>query len=269
MKTIEPPAAPADPARTRALSVSDALRARIFDGRIAPGSHIMEVSLAQELGVSRTPVRDALARLAEEGLLIYQPNRGFLVRRFDVKDVHDSTTLRATLEGMSCRIVSERGLGDAGRERLLGQLAAQREVLYGDTWSETSASRWQDLNLDFHYTLLELADNRWLADAVRRSRHLPLVYDSRSRPHDLSSLRLLYLREHSRQAHAEHVRIVDALIRRETARAEALMQEHILHNRDVLVRALRSEPAEAAAVAQDPWPGAAAKKPPRDGSRAA
>ena len=75
-----------DTSRTRALSVADTLRDRIFDGEIAPGSHLMEVAVANELGVSRTPVRDALTRLADEGLLVYQPNRDFLVRRFDVKD---------------------------------------------------------------------------------------------------------------------------------------------------------------------------------------
>ena len=82
------------------MSVADTLRNRIFDGVIAPGSHLMEISLANELGVSRTPVRGAMARLADEGLLVYLPNKGFQVRRFNAKDVFDAFSVRATLEGM-------------------------------------------------------------------------------------------------------------------------------------------------------------------------
>jgi GntR family transcriptional regulator of vanillate catabolism len=235
----------ADPSRTRALSVAETLRNRIFDGEIPPGSHLMEVVVASELGVSRTPVRDALARLADEGLLVYQPNRGFLVRRFGVKDVNDAFTLRAALEALGCRLVGERGLDDAAQERLASLLSEQRDVLHGNEWNRERALLWQDLNLDFHFALLELADNPWLVDAVRRARALPLVFDRASRPHDLEAIRLLFQRTDNQQALAEHERIVDALARRETSRAEHLMREHILTNRDVLVRALQagSDPA--------------------------
>lgn len=238
-----------DTSRTRALSVADILRNRIFDGEIPPDSHLMEVTLAQELGVSRTPVRDALARLADEGLLIYQPQRGFLVRRFQPKDVRDAFTVRATLESLGCRLVGERGLLHVEQERLAAQLAAQRQVLYESPWNDEQALLWQDMNLEFHFTLLELADNDWLTDAVRRARQLPIVFDSKSRPHDHASLVLLYQRDHSRQALVEHYRIVDALAQREVGRAEALMREHILTNRDVLVRALGAGPAGTLAPA--------------------
>jgi GntR family transcriptional regulator of vanillate catabolism len=227
------------PALTRALSITDTLRDRIFNGEIVPGSHLMEVPLAGELGVSRTPVRDALARLADEGLLVYQPNRGFLVRTFGVKDVVDALTLRASLEGLGCRLIGEQGLQADALERLTGLLDEQRSIVHGDEWNDERALVWHDLNLDFHYALLELADNPWLLEAVRRARRLPLVYDSQSRPHDLAAIRLLYQRRHSQQAYDDHARIVDALARHETVRAESLMREHVLVNRDVLVKALR------------------------------
>lgn len=242
--------------RTRALSVADILRNRIFDGEIPPGSHLMEVTLAEELGVSRTPVRDALARLSDEGLLIYQPNRGFLVRRFQPKDVRDAFTVRAALESLGCRLIGERGLLYPEQERLAAQLEAQRQVLHGQDWSGEQALLWQDMNLDFHYTLLELADNDWLSAAVRRARQVPLIFDSKSRPHDSAALKLMYQRDHSRQALAEHYRIVDALIQREVGRAEALMREHILTNRDVLVRALGAGPTDTLARALDTDPTA-------------
>lgn len=228
-----------DSSRTRALSVTEVLRKRIFDGALPPGAHLMELPLAGELGVSRTPVRDALARLTDEGLLVYQPNRGFVVRRFESKDVFDAFSLRATLEGMGCRLVGERGLDERTRARLEGLLDQQHSILHSQEWSAELALAWQDLNLEFHYALLELADNPWLTEAVRRARQLPIIFDSKSRPHDHDALLLLYRRDHSRQALAEHRQIVQALVRHEVVRAEGLMREHILTNRDVLLREMR------------------------------
>jgi GntR family transcriptional regulator of vanillate catabolism len=198
----------------------------------------MELVLAAELGVSRTPVRDALARLAEEGLLVYHPNRGFLVRQFDVKDVNDAFTVRATLEGLGCRLACERGLQTEDLEKLQMQLEEQKQVLYGEEWNNECALKWQDLNLDFHYSLLALSDNQWLTEAVRRVRQLPIVFDSRSRPHDREKLVLLYKRKQSQQALDEHFKIVDALSRNQASRSEELMREHIHTNTDILVRVM-------------------------------
>ena len=224
--------------RTRAHSVTDILRERIQNGEIAPDTHLMEIPVAKELGVSRTPVHDALVRLADEGLVVANPNRGFVVRRFVAKDVHDSMTLRATLEAFGCRLLGEQGLDSAASQRLQRMLDEQHRVLHEETWTAAHAAQWQTLNLDFHYALLELAGNLWLVDAVRRSRKLPLIYDRMSRPMDQGALWEVYQRDQSRQALAEHRRIVEALISREVTRAEALMREHILTNRDVLMRRL-------------------------------
>ena len=228
-----------DSSRTRALSITELLRKRILDGDIPPETRLLEVALAAELGVSRTPVRDALSRLADEGLLLHQPNRGFEVRRFDTKDIHDAFSLRATLEAMACRLVGERGLDVDARENLEALIEKQHALLFGVEWGPERALEWQDLNLDFHYTLLELADNPWLTLAVQRVRHLPIVFDSKSRPHDRDALKLLYQRDHSQQALADHRKIVEALVRHEFVRAEALMREHVLTNRDVLLREMR------------------------------
>lgn len=162
----------------------------------------------------------------------------------------------AALESLGCRLIGERGLLYPEQERLAAQLEAQRQVLHGQDWSGEQALLWQDMNLDFHYTLLELADNDWLSAAVRRARQVPLIFDSKSRPHDSAALKLMYQRDHSRQALAEHYRIVDALIQREVGRAEALMREHILTNRDVLVRALGAGPTDTLARALDTDPTA-------------
>jgi GntR family transcriptional regulator of vanillate catabolism len=229
--------------------VAETLRNRIFDGVIAPGSHLMEISLANELGVSRTPVRGAMARLADEGLLVYLPNKGFQVRRFNAKDVYDAFSVRATLEGMGCRIVGERGLDGPALERLVAMLAEQHEVLRADGWSDERAMRWHDLNLEFHRKLLALADNRWLAEAVRRACQLPIIFDSNLRPHNRDASTLLYQRGQVEQALKEHRQIVESLSRQEAGEAEAVMREHIIANRDLLVRYLGQQNGRVRALA--------------------
>ncbi len=231
------------------MSVAETLRNRIFDGVIAPGSHLMEISLANELGVSRTPVRGAMARLADEGLLVYLPNKGFQVRRFNAKDVYDAFSVRATLEGMGCRIVGERGLDGPALERLVAMLAEQHEVLRADGWSDERAMRWHDLNLEFHRKLLALADNRWLAEAVRRACQLPIIFDSNLRPHNRDASTLLYQRGQVEQALKEHRQIVESLSRQEAGEAEAVMREHIIANRDLLVRYLGQQNGRVRALA--------------------
>ncbi len=75
---------------------------------------LFEVSLAETLEISRTPVREALSRLAEEGLLDRLPNGGFVVRRFGYEDVIDSIELRGVMEGTAARLAAERGASPEG-----------------------------------------------------------------------------------------------------------------------------------------------------------
>jgi GntR family transcriptional regulator of vanillate catabolism len=222
------------PSSTRALSIADTLRNRIYAGLLPPDTHLIEVPLASELGVSRTPLRDALGRLADEGLLAYVPNRGYIVRRFRFKDVYDAYTLRANLEGFACRLACQNGIDADAMARLDAILAEQWEVLYTGDWSAERALKWHDLNLKFHALFLEIADNHWLSEAVSRVRRLPLIFDSEGRPRNHGEIKLLYQREHSREAYSEHLRLAAAFKRGEASRAESLMSEHVLHNRDVL-----------------------------------
>lgn len=231
------------------MSVADTLRNRIFDGAIAPGSHLMEITLANELGVSRTPVRGAMARLADEGLLVYLPNKGFQVRRFNAKDVFDAFSVRANLEGMGCRIVGERGLDGSALEQLVAMLAEQHEVMRSDGWSDERATRWHDLNLEFHRKLLVLAENRWLSEAVGRAYQLPIIFDSNLRPHNRDASLPLYHRAQAERALEEHRQIVESLSRGEAVDAEALMREHITANRDLLVRHLGKQSGRVRALA--------------------
>ncbi|WP_198085962.1 FCD domain-containing protein [Variovorax sp. E3] len=163
--------------------------------------------------------------------------------------MYDAFSVRATLEGMGCRIVGERGLDGPALERLVAMLAEQHEVLRADGWSDERAMRWHDLNLEFHRKLLALADNRWLAEAVRRACQLPIIFDSNLRPHNRDASTLLYQRGQVEQALKEHRQIVESLSRQEAGEAEAVMREHIIANRDLLVRYLGQQNGRVRALA--------------------
>src|SRR5947207_4679399 len=86
------------------------LRELIVGGELKPGSRIAELSLVERLGASRTPIRMALVRLEEEGLLEALPNGGFAVRDFSEADIRDAIEVRGTLEGLAARLAAERGI---------------------------------------------------------------------------------------------------------------------------------------------------------------
>ena len=134
------------------------MRALILAGEYAPEERLIEEQLAERLGVSRTPVRQALTLLEAEGLVELAPNRGATVRSFTVADVWDIYDLRAVLEGHAARRAAGRIQGDeVGRLR---ELAAQMEGLAGrfeDHEEEIRAL--VGLNQEFHGAIVEASRN--------------------------------------------------------------------------------------------------------------
>src|SRR5258706_8273073 len=101
----------------RALSVMDQIREAILSGSIAAGERLNEVRLSRTLAVSRTPVRAALQALAGEGLLDYEPNRGFTMREFPLDAIVDAYEIRASLQGVSAPFAAESGPKPVGKEK--------------------------------------------------------------------------------------------------------------------------------------------------------
>src|SRR5688572_17957425 len=110
-------------------SVALRLREMILRGELAPGERLAEVALAERLGVSRTPIRQALPALAREGLLAAAGRRGFVVRSFSPEDVLDAIETRGLLEGLAARRVAERGAGKELLEKLKVCLAEGDSIL--------------------------------------------------------------------------------------------------------------------------------------------
>ena len=213
------------------------IRDRILSGRYAPGAHLHEVTTAADLEVSRTPIRDALRVLANEKLLDYYPNRGYVVRDVDLHDVLDAYDVRGTLEGMACRLVAERGLDAEAEARFAGMLARGDAIFAQPCWGPAEQAAWRALNSEFHFTILEASGNRHLAPIMRQIRFFPQMFDSRLSP-ESDFFQTVHTRAQRLRSHHDHGHIVEAILRREGARAEALMREHVHANRELLRRSL-------------------------------
>ena len=207
------------------------LRELLFGGEYAPGQRLSELPLVERLGVSRTPLRLALARLDHEGLIEALATGGYVVRRFTRADIDDAIELRGVLEGTAARFAAERG----ANRRLLARMHALSgqldDVVRARDEGVDSFVRYVSLNESFHELLVDLA-----AGAVLR-RGLDGVL---SPPFASPSAFLLAQAElpESRQilvvAQAQHRALLEAIEHREGARAESIAREHARLSRENL-----------------------------------
>ncbi len=203
--------------------VTERLRTMIMRGALAQGERITESSIAEKLGVSRTPVRLALAILEQEDLVEGAPNRGFRVREFTLAYVKDAIAVRSTLEGMAARLAAERGLNDGQRETLercnatIERLAAQKKHRQEDLETFSRA------NEAFHATIAEAAASPALTRLLDREAPLPF----RSAPL-LFALEAEHVVRSLRHSASDHALITEAILAGEGTRAEFLMREHAL-----------------------------------------
>ncbi|MEV1290761.1 GntR family transcriptional regulator [Pseudonocardia sp. NPDC049635] len=148
----------ADPPSMVALA-ADALRRMIFDGELAPGERMVEYRLADQLAVSRPPVREALRLLEREGLVVQVPRRGASVRALSLQDVYEITTLRTDLETMAIRL----GV-PVQDERVLAPLAEATRILEVNARRGAEDSAVED-TIRFHRALVALAGHGRLDEA--------------------------------------------------------------------------------------------------------
>lgn len=141
---------------------------RILDRRVRPGEKLSDLRLSDELGVSRTPVREALQRLAQEGVVRAEPNRGFYVASFSPRDVEEIYDLRATLEAMALELAAPR-LDRSTLEAALADLD-RYELRYTGARTEEErqvvAAAFLDTDRAFHRMIAEHAGNSRLTSAV-------------------------------------------------------------------------------------------------------
>ncbi len=199
------------------------IREMILRGELAPGQRVAEAPLAELLGMSRTPVRQALPMLAQEGLLAEHGTRGFVVRAFTVDDVLDAIDVRAALEGLAARRVAERGASKALLRALRDCLEDGDAILDKRHVEESDEARYADMNQRFHALILTEAASPILADAVERNNRVPFA-GPQALAFDGGQLDRMY--DQLRYAHHQHHSLVEAFERGQGARAESLMREH-------------------------------------------
>jgi DNA-binding GntR family transcriptional regulator len=188
--------------------VAELLRQRIFKRELEPGSWIDEMKLAEEYGISRTPLREALKVLAAEGLVTMKVRRGAYVTEVSEKDLSDVYHLLSLLESDAAGVVAQRAtdaeIGD------LQALHKQLEAAVGNR------DKFFIINERFHMRLLEIAGNRWrdqmvadLRKVMKLNRHNSLLKSGRVK-----------------ESMLEHRAIMEALARRDAEGAAMKMQEH-------------------------------------------
>jgi DNA-binding GntR family transcriptional regulator len=188
--------------------VAELLRQRIFARELEPGSWIDELRIAEALGISRTPLREALKVLAAEGLVTMKVRRGAYVTEVNEKDLRDVYHLLALLESDAARVVAQRGTDEH---------MAQIQALHQDLENAAQdRDRFFQVNEAFHSLLLQIADNRWrdqmvadLRKVMKLNRHNSLFKEGRIE-----------------QSLAEHQAIVDALLARQPELAAERMSAH-------------------------------------------
>jgi GntR family transcriptional regulator, vanillate catabolism transcriptional regulator len=204
--------------RTRSQDVTEILRDWILNGEVSGGERLEEIPLAEKLGVSRTPVRAALTLLANEGLIDYLPKRGYLVRSFGADEVFAAYEVRATLEGLACRLAAAAGLPEEAIATLRACVEEGDRYLDKGHLAPEDFRPYQAMNVTFHETILRLSGNVWAERFVNQTHGIPFVSDRIILWHDYGVI----LRSHD-----DHHRIAQALERRQAARAEDLMREHV------------------------------------------
>jgi GntR family transcriptional regulator of vanillate catabolism len=199
------------------------IREMILRGQIGPGQRVAEAPLAELLGMSRTPVRQALPLLAQEGLLTEHQTRGFVVRSFTAADIIDAIDLRGILEGHAIRRVGEQGAS----KNLLRQMRACLEdgdaILAKRSVRESDEAAYAKMNSRFHSLIVNAADSPILSAALERNSRIPFA-GANALAFDKTNLDRMF--DMLYYAHRQHHCIVDALEAGQGARVEALMREH-------------------------------------------
>lgn len=204
--------------------VFETLREAIILGRLKPGERLMEIQLAEEMGVSRTPVREAIRKLELEGFVVMVPRKGAYVAGISVKDIVDVFEVRAALEGLAAGLAAERITSE--EMDLLERSLLKINVTGGENIDAVVEG-----DVSFHDIIYRASRNQRLVQIIT---HLQ---------EQLLRFRMTSLSQPGRMKIAldEHKKIVEAISDRNVELAQALAREHIENAEQSLLNALREE----------------------------
>lgn len=196
------------------------LREAILKGNLAPGERLMEIQLANQLGVSRTPIREAIRKLELEGLVIMIPRRGAEVARITEKDLKDVLEVRTSLEELAIGLACERISDEAVR-----QLKEALKTFQASLKSE-DVTKIAESDVAFHDIIFAATGNARLIQIVNNLREQMYRY------------RLEYLKDYTThdRLYTEHEQIVEAIADRDKEMAKKLIVEHIYHQELTVIK---------------------------------
>lgn len=203
--------------------VLEAIREAIINGSLQPRERLMEIQLAEELGVSRTPVREALRKLELEGFIVMVPRKGAYVSDLSMKDIADVFEIRAALEGLAAALAAER-ITDEELEEMERLLVEKGEAIKHD-----DINKLVEVDTKFHETMYKASRNGRLGSIISNLRE------------QIQRFRLTSLSVPGRKRESlhEHRGIVEAIQARDMQLARHLAQEHIENAENVLIESLK------------------------------
>ena len=203
--------------------VSDALRQAIRDGILPPGERLMEIPLAEELGVSRTPIREAIRILEQEGLVVMIPRRGTYVADMSLKDVTEVFELRSILEELAAELAAER----ITNEEI--EALEQHLVEIGNYMNENTLDKVVQADILFHEILYKASRNDRLVEMINNLREQTLRF------------RTLSMSQTGRLAKTwdEHRQLVEAISDRDVERARQIARIHMEESEKTLLAGMQ------------------------------
>lgn len=229
------------------LSVLTRLREMLLSGELEPGEKLRSEALSHRLGLSRTPIRSALAILASQGLVLYEGNRGYRARNFELGDILASIEARALLEGLACRLCTQ-GEHRAAVVGVLQDINARTREIIRQDWSENNEGRWYALYYHFHRSIVHAAGDHSLRGAIRATITLPTTGDPLRTspfvtPHVRPELRTFpqELPDHIREVQLQHEALAGLISGGSSHRAESAMREHVVRLKDRIEAATSNE----------------------------
>ncbi len=203
--------------------VSDALRQAIRDGILPPGERLMEIPLAEELGVSRTPIREAIRILEQEGLIVMIPRRGTYVADMSLKDVTEVFELRSILEELAAELAAER----ITNEEI--EALEQHLVEIGNYMNENNLDKVVQADILFHEILYKASRNDRLVEMINNLREQTLRF------------RTLSMSQTGRLAKTwdEHRQLVEAISDHDVERARQIARIHMEESEKTLLEGMQ------------------------------
>lgn len=203
--------------------VFQTLRKAILRGELKPGERLMEIALANKLGVSRTPVREAIRMLEQEGLVIMIPRKGAQVAQITMKDLNDVLEVRMGLEELAMQFACKRITPEQVAELRRALLEIERLLATDDVTALAQA------DVDFHDIIYRATDNRRLNQIINNVREQ--IYRYRVEYLKDSRIRGTLLQEHRE--------IYQAVAARDTEKARAYIRQHIMNQQQSIARSIK------------------------------